>query len=317
MRAATARPAFALVNAPPHPPFWQRWALPTWGVAAAAYGGFLLLTWNFVVLPPWLTVPALAFVLAWQGSLQHETIHGHPTRWRWINTALGWAPLALWLPYAVYRETHLRHHAAGSRNLTHPGHDPESHYASAGTLIRTGPIRRAVLRLNCTLGGRLVVGPAIVVLRLWAAELHRLSDRRRLGIWLRHAADVAIVLGWVVGVCKIPPFVYAATVVYPSISLALLRSFAEHRAARDPRHRTAIVEAHPFWALLFLNNQLHLAHHARPDLAWYQLPRAWREMASSAAIGSGLLFRGGYAEVARKCLFRPFITAEHPGGARE
>jgi fatty acid desaturase len=295
-------------------PIWQRLALPTWGVVAATYVGFLLLTWNFMALPLWLAAAALTLVLAWQGSLQHETIHGQPTRWRGINTALGWAPLALWLPYAVYRDTHLRHHATGRRNLTDPRHDPESHYVLLGTLVGSGPIRRVVLQLNCTLGGRLLLGPAIVVLRLWAAELHRLSDRRRLGIWVRHLAVVGFMLSWIVGVCKIPPLVYVAAVVYPSISLSLLRSFAEHHAASEPHHRTAVVNAHPFWALLFLNNQLHFVHHARPDLAWYQLPRAWRELAASVDIAPGLLFLGGYAEVVRRYLFRPFITVEHPAG---
>jgi hypothetical protein len=28
--------------------------------------------------------------------------------------------------------------------------------------------------------------------------------------------------------------------------------------------------------------------------------------------GAGLVFRGGYREVMREYLFRPFITAEHP-----
>jgi fatty acid desaturase len=142
-------------------------------------------------------------------------------------------------------------------------------------------------------------------------------DRHRLGIWVRHAIAVTIVLGWVVGVCGIPALLYLGAVIYPSISLSLLRSFAEHRAAPEPDHRTAIVEAHPVWALLFLNNQLHLVHHARPHLPWYDLPRAWREMASCAEIGPGLLFRGGYGEVARRYLFRPFTTAEHPGWAAE
>lgn len=293
-------------------PLWQRWTLPTWGVAIAIYGSFLLLTWHFSMLPPWLAIPCLVLILTWHGSLQHETIHGHPTPWRGVNTVLGGTPLALWLPYAIYRETHLRHHAAGRRGLTYPGHDPESHYFSALALARIGPIGRVALQLNCTLAGRLVLGPAICVLRLWHSELFRPSTRDQVNLWLRHAAGVALVLSWVSGVCRISPLLYALAVIYPSISLALLRSFVEHRAASDSRHRTAIVEPHPFWALLFLNNQLHLAHHTSPQLPWYELPQAWREMAPSAEIGTGLRFRGGYAEIARKYLFRPFISVEHP-----
>lgn len=292
---------------------WERWALPTWGVAIAVYASFVLLTLKFQVLPQWFTVPSLAFVLTWHGSLQHETIHNHPTRWHGVNIALGWTPLALWLPYAIYRETHLRHHRAGRDDLTHPEHDPESYYAAAGTLASCPPIHRATLRFNRTLAGRLVLGPAIVVLRLWHRELFRRSDRHRVNLWLRHGAGVAIVLGWVGGVCGISLPLYALAVVYPSISLALLRSFVEHRAASDPQHRTAVVEAHPFWALLFLNNQLHVVHHLRPEAPWYELPRVWRDLAPATEIAPGLLFRGGYAEIVHKYLFRPFISVEHPG----
>jgi len=169
------------------------------------------------------------------------------------------------------------------------------------------------MQLNCTLAGRLTLGPAITMVRLWADEFRRSVNRWRAGVWLRHVIGVAIVLGWVVGVCGISLPLYLGTIVYPSVSLALLRSFAEHRAAPDPRDRTAIVEAHPFWALLFLNNQLHFVHPAKPHLPWYELPRAWREMKPSAIIGPGLLFLGGYGEVARKYLFRPFIPVEHLG----
>jgi fatty acid desaturase len=72
------------------------------------------------------------------------------------------------------------------------------------------------------------------------------------------------------------------------------------------------VEAHPVWALIFLNNNLHIAHHANPKLPWYQLPRAWHGM-RRAACGQGLVFEGGYREVMQKYLFHPFISLDHDG----
>ena len=36
--------------------------------------------------------------------MQHEALHGHPTRYQWLNDQLGYASLWLWLPYRVYRE---------------------------------------------------------------------------------------------------------------------------------------------------------------------------------------------------------------------
>jgi fatty acid desaturase len=89
-----------------------------------------------------------------------------------------------------------------------------------------------------------------------------------------------------------------------------LRSFAEHRADDHSQPRTNVVEADPFWALIFLNNNLHVAHHAHPQLPWHELPQVWREM-RRAKVPSGRIFNG-YGEVAREYLLRPFITAEHP-----
>ena len=38
-------------------------------------------------------VPLGAWFVAWHNSLQHETVHGHPARPRWVGTALGMAAL--------------------------------------------------------------------------------------------------------------------------------------------------------------------------------------------------------------------------------
>jgi fatty acid desaturase len=99
---------------------------------------------------------------------------------------------------------------------------------------------------------------------------------------------------------------YVALVVYPSVSVTLLRSFVEHHAHADARQRTRVVEAHPLWALIFLNNNLHIAHHAHPRLPWYELPSAWQAL-RPAAQAQGLVFQGGYREVARKFLLERYI----------
>jgi fatty acid desaturase len=305
MHLEATQPVSALC-APPN--IERRLGLPTMGVALAVHGGLLLLTLLFRELPILLSAPLGSLLLAWYGSLQHETIHGHPTSSRRFNAMLGALPLSLWIPYAVYRETHFRHHRHGGRHLTEVEHDPESFYLAAGTTSGAGGVRRWIYAANCTLAGRMILGPAIAMMRFWAGEFGKMlrGDRRRLRIWSWHALGVGLVLAWVVGVCHIPLFVYFALLVYPSVALSHLRSFAEHHGNVDSRLRTRVVEAHPLWAMIFMNNNLHIAHHANPKLPWYQLPRAWRQMRRQAQT-QGLVFEGGYWEVTQKYLFRRFI----------
>jgi fatty acid desaturase len=292
----------------------HRMEWPTVWLAVLIHLGFLVVTFFFTALPLFVSAPLGSLLLAWYSSLQHETIHGHPTPSRLVNGMLGALPLALWIPYTVYRDTHLRHHRHGGRRLTQVAYDPESFYLPLDTLSRVGRLRRWIYRANCTLCGRLILGPALAITAFWSGELRRVrsGDRRRLRIWARHALSVGLVLAWTVGVCHIPLWIYVAFFVYPSVSLTHLRSFAEHVADVNPNLRTRVVEAHPFWALLFLNNNLHVTHHAKPRLAWYQLPVAWRQMRSPAH-EQGLVFGGGYSEVARRYFFRPYISLDYDG----
>ena len=293
--------------------------VPTLLVALAIFGGYAVVTLNFGHLPLWFAAPALIVLIAWYGSLQHEVIHGHPTASPGFNTLLGIAPLALWLPYPIYRRTHLLHHRAGGRILTDPQADPESYYLVPGSYAGLDPFRRALFQFNDTLLGRLLVGPLLMVTRFFAAEARRLmrGDTRYGAAWVWHFVGVGAVFTWVGLVCHIPLAVYAILVVYPAISLSMVRSFAEHRADPDPVLRTAVVESNPFWGLLFLYNNLHIVHHALPRLPWYALPAQWQRMRQSAlaqqAGKAGMVYAGGYLEIARRYLLRPVISVEHPG----
>lgn len=285
---------------------------PTWVVILAIYGGWGLVTWFHAALPWWLLLPAGAWLVAWHGSLQHETIHGHPTRHRRLNTLIGWPPLGLWMPYELYRSSHLAHHR--DARITCPFEDPESFYLLPSSWAAMAPVERVLRAANQTLAGRLLIGPALVLsgfLRGEAARLRAGTGMRR-RIWLRHAAGSAAVLGWAVGLCGMPVWQYLAGFVYGGLALTLLRSFAEHRPAEDPRARTAMVHAGPAFSLLFLNNNLHVTHHARPGAAWYRLPALSRVIGADRQAAAGAGVYAGYAEVARRFLFRPIAHPVHP-----
>ncbi len=285
--------------------WWRRTEAPTWAVAVAAYGGFGLTTWNYHALPWWLVLPLGAWFVCWQGSLQHEALHGHPTRRPWLNTLIAYPPLWLWLPYPLYRESHLIHHA--DERLTWPLDDPESYYVTAASWARMGRLRRGVLRARNTLLGRLVLGPATAYGELAAAETRRLrgGDYSHVAVWLAHIPAVAAVLYWAVGVCGIPPLAYILLFAYPGLSLTMLRSFAEHRPASDVARRTVVVETGPLMSLLYLNNNYHAPHHARPELPWYDIPAYYRANRAEILSRNGDYRFDGYGEQFRRFLVRP------------
>ncbi len=289
---------------------------PTLALTALIYGGWLLITFFWRALPIWVAVPAGAWLCAWQMSLQHEVIHGHPTRFQRLNDLIGAPPLNLWLPYALYRDSHRLHHR--DTHLTDPLEDPESTYMSAEGWRRAGIVRRR-LHVACnTLVGRLLLGPPRAVASFWLRQGRLIADGRRdlARVCLAHGVGVALVLVWVCGVCHIGLFTYVSGVVYPATALVMIRSLAEHRAAAGVEDRTAVVEHAGVLGLLFLNNNLHLLHHTRPELPWYVLPARWRAMrADLLTAREGPVYRS-YFEVAALYALRPHHPGPHPHAAQ-
>ena len=214
---------------------------PSLVLCLSLYTGFLSLTWFHAALPTLVVLVVGALLVTLQSSLQHEFIHGHPTRWRSFNRALASVPLSLWLPFESYRRSHLVHHC--DEQLTDPLDDPESYYWTAAEWRALGPIGRLVVSAHTTLAGRLLLGPAWNIGRYLRAEARAVmaGDLHRRRIWARHALAVAALLVWVVVICGVDPLLYLA-IVYAGTAILLLRSFAEHRAKEGVFERTAIVE---------------------------------------------------------------------------
>lgn len=286
---------------------------PTVLVAATIYLLFGLLTWFHAELPWWLLVPAGAYLVAWHGSLQHEVVHGHPTRWAWVNRLLVFPSLWLWIPFELYRVSHLTHHI--DRNISDPTEDPESYYLTPRQWAEAPASERALLWVHNTFLGRLILGPLRCLYRLYTSEVRRLlsGDTVNLRAWLTHAVSVALVLGWVSWACGMAVWQYLLFFVYPGMALTLVRSFLEHRAVAAPEERTVVVEAGPAMSLLFLNNNLHAAHHAEPGCPWYRLPACYAERKSELLErNGGYLYRGGYLEILARHLIWPKEHPRHP-----
>ena len=287
---------------------------PTLGLFVLIYGLWLALTWFHAELPFWLWLPLVAWTSAWWGSAQHEALHGHPTRLRWLNTALATPPLWLWLPFARYQQTHLAHHR--DERLTDPLDDPESRYWTLQGWQELGRVGQALVAAQSTLLGRMLIGPFWSVAVFWRQDLRaiRLGDRKRLMIWLWHGLWVALLLIWVIVICKMPFWYYVLGFSYCGTAVALIRSFAEHRAETSVEKRTAIVENAPILGLLFLNNNLHVAHHKWPTMAWYRLPQLYGKHRDSILKENGGLLYQGYGDVFHRFFLSRHDLPVHPMG---
>ena len=287
---------------------------PTLALAVLIYTSWGLLTFYHAALPWGLMIPLGAWLIAWQTSLQHEILHGHPTRWRGFNRALASVPLSLWLPYEGYRISHLIHHR--DERLTDPFDDPETYYWTPQDWSRLSPLAHMFIKAQTTLAGRLLLGPLWIVPRYLWAEAKALWAGKAVAreVWLRHLPALALVLFWLVFICKINILFYVFGVVYPGTSLMLLRSFAEHRAAVNTKERTAIVENAGVLGWLFLFNNLHSVHHEEPMLPWYEIPAWYRRHRTRLLHENGGLVYNGYGEIVRRYLFRSHDAPIHPFG---
>lgn len=299
-------------------PWWRRYEAPTWAMLAICYGMWVgaVLYHDVIGAPGCILI--LGYAIALHASLQHEALHGHPTRNALVNEALVFPSLMLLLPYRRFKETHLQHH--NDERLTDPYDDPETWYVAEGDWRSASPALRALLTVNGTLAGRLLIGPWLSVYGLWRTDLRAVLDpatpeRRRnrlIGAYARHLAGVALVMAFVVGVAGMHPLTYLLVGVWPGYALLMLRTYAEHRAALAPGHRSAIVEAEPVFGLLFLNNNLHAVHHARPTVPWYELPAIWRREREETLARNGGYFINGYRAILAQWLFRRREPTPHP-----
>jgi len=284
---------------------------PTVAMLVACYG--LWLVSGLIVYPafPLLGLMLMVVAAALHSSLQHEALHGHPTRDAAVNEALVGLPLGVFYPYRRFRQMHLAHH--NDERLTDPYDDPESWYRSALTWRRLGAPLRLLLTVNNTLAGRLVLGPGLMVAGFYASEPGRIlrAERGVRRAWLNHAAGIAVLAVIVFGVMGIHPLEYLA-VAYAGLSVIAIRTYCEHRWESDPDGRTVIVERGGLFGLLFLNNNLHIVHHKRPRAPWYRLPQLYRQDRAGWQRRNGGYVFASYGAIFRAFAFRAKEPVVHP-----
>ena len=284
---------------------------PTLLLLGATYALWILSTTVFADLSSVLAVVLLALSMAQFSSIQHEVLHGHPFRSRALNEALVFPALNIAVPYGRFRDLHLAHHH--DPILTDPYDDPESNYQDPEVWARLPRAYRAVLRINNTLLGRMLFGPAISTWHLVVSDLAavRRGDRSVARSWGLHALGVILIALWLLLVSPLPVWAYLLA-SYLAYSLLKIRTFLEHRAHEAARARTVIIEDRGPLALLFLNNNLHVVHHMHPTVPWYRLPATYRANREHyLRRNEGYLYRS-YAEIFARYFLRAKDPVPHP-----
>lgn len=288
----------------------------TWLLIIVVYSGwFLTLAWwqELGMFPATLL---LIWFTTWYLSVQHELIHGHPTRSTLINHLLGVMPLAVWYPFGLYRDLHLEHHH--SEGLTMPEEDPETYYFSARRWQNFTGWQRKLVHLRNTFAGRLLLAPLLDIAQTIGGMSRAFRRKQWLAIrmWIIHGVLLAATFAWIAH-CGFPVWYFLVAVSYPALALTKIRSFFEHRAADDPLARSVINEAALPWRVLFLNLNYHSVHHDLPGVPWYGLRKIYLLNKDGYQQRNQGFVVKGYGEWMRQFLVKPLSVDLHPASATE
>ena len=256
-------------------------------------------------------VAFLAPIIALHSSLQHEVLHGHPFRNRWLSDLTVFPALGLFVPYLRFKDTHLAHHY--DPNLTDPYDDPETNYLDC--VVWDGLPRpvRLLCQMNNTLLGRMILGPLLSLAIFYRADARRIvrGDRRVMRSYVEHAVSVALVLGWLIAFSDMPVWAYVIA-AYLGMSLLKIRTFLEHQAHDRSSARSVIIEDRGPLAFLFLNNNYHAVHHCHPQVVWHRLPALFRERRDHFLRRNGGYTFRSYKDVFAAYLLRAKDPVAHP-----
>ncbi|WP_341963506.1 fatty acid desaturase [Pseudomonas sp. RC10] len=297
--------------------FTARTEWPTWLLIIGFYSAWCLIIFHGRALGPFISISLLLPLIVLWMSLQHECIHGHPTRLPALNKALAYLPFAVWYPYNVYRDTHLAHHV--DETLTVPGIDPESRYISAADWEYLPTVQRFILWTNKTVAGRLLTGVPLAIASLVFSDIPKSIQRRdeSAHMWAFHIAWVAVMLWTVEHYSAVSAWEYVVFVSIPALAIGMIRSFYEHRPSERAEHRTVINESKGLLSWLFLNLNFHLVHHDLPKLPWYCLPTVYHARRQQWIERNGVYVVRNYRQLFFNNFLTPIDSPVHPLPTRQ
>lgn len=285
--------------------------LPTLALLTATYAGFAGILLFASVLPLLCVIVGLALVIALHSSLQHEIIHGHPTRYASLNAALVFPALGLFVPYLRFKDTHLAHHY--DPNLTDPYDDPETNFLDQTAWKQMPFWQQYLAQFNNTLMGRMLIGPALSLAVFYQADMRSIwAGQKRIAFsYALHVPGIALPIGCVLMFSQLPLWAYLCA-AYLAMSLLKIRTFLEHQAHMRAAARSVIIEDKGPLALLFLNNNYHAVHHAYPGVAWHKLPALFEAKRTMFLHRNGGYAFSSYAQIFRLFFLRAKDPVAHP-----
>ena len=285
--------------------------IPSIGLLIVCYSTFAALTIYASVVGLWTAVGVLVPVLVLHSSLQHEFIHGHPTRIQSFNDLLVSAPLGLFVPYLRFKDTHLAHHY--DPNLTDPYDDPESNFFDPKVWNTFPKWKKWVCNFNNTLLGRMFFGPLIGLLSFYRGDLNEVVkfSRRTILSYIHHCVGLVVILAWLSEYSTLPlwALLFAS---YFSMSILKIRTFLEHTAHKRASARTVLIEDRGILSLLFLNNNYHSVHHSIPKLVWHKLPARFLERKDEYLRRNDSYWFRSYWSIFQLYFFKQKDTVAHP-----
>lgn len=286
---------------------------PTLAMLAGTYAVWIFGTMLWVhsgVFGAILAIALTGLAITQHSSLQHEVLHGHPFKSQWLNEALVFPPLMLFIPYLRFKDTHLQHHFDPA--LTDPYDDPESNFQDPAVWERLSRPMQKLLRMNNTLLGRMLIGPILGCYMFVRGDvkLMQAGNRRVMLAWVFNLVGVAMILAWLHRV-GMPVLAYALA-VYIGAGVLKIRTYLEHRAHDLARARSVIIESRGPLSYLFLNNSFHAVHHTHPELAWYRLPVLYAERPEYYKLRNEAYVYRSYIEIFRQHLLKAKDPVPHP-----
>ena len=221
------------------------------------------------LVPIWLVIVPLGYIVFAYYTLVHESIHGNivrATKYAWVHTLLGWfGALNMMTSYPGLRRIHVLHH-----QHTNTDDDPDYNLCHGQLWQSVGRVLffRVLLLLPLPVV-KLVPAASYSIKKTMMTA--RESSQHAIALT---AMQLAFWLSVVFGYAKIALCLYWLPVMVGLVMLNIFFQYIPHVPFdKTDRYGNARVNDWPLGHLVLLGQNLHLGHHLWPSVPYYNYRR--------------------------------------------